>query len=117
VKQENIVSSKPLSFADVREALKEMKKEKELNYEQDQAMKHVTKFGVLTEKQTESMIESLKSFEELKDNPELCIVIATVLPQDENQLTAILPKGTTLEAETQKKILELTQKYSSKIEF
>jgi len=114
--KDNVVSMEPVSLYEVKTVLKDRKAIKELNYEQDLAMKYVEKFAKLTEKQTEDLIKDLGKIEFLKEEKALLYGILAVLPTRLEQLQLIIPKAVTPTDEELKAVIELTQKYADKVE-
>jgi len=114
--KDNVVSMEPVSLYEVKTILKERKAIKELNYEQDLAMKYVDKFAKLTEKQTEDLIKDLGAIEFLKEEKALLYGILAVLPTRLEQLQLLIPKAITPTDEELKAVVELTQKYADKVE-
>lgn len=110
-----IVSMKPVSLGKVKEILVERKGEKELSYEQEITMKYVDKFSKLTEKQTETLIKSLKEIEFLKDKEELLYQFVNALPTKVEQARLFLTKDIEATDEELKQVVELTQKFGEKI--
>ncbi len=111
-----VVEMKPVSLYEVRETLKARKAIKEFNYEQDLTNKYVERFGKLTEKQTNDLLDSLKGIEFLKENELLRYEIINVLPTRIEQLQLIIPKTITPTEEELKQVLELTEKFADKVE-
>jgi len=107
---EGLIEENPVSLARVREILSERKKDKELNYEQDIALKYAKKFAKTTPKQTEKLEAGLSAVKSL--TPELRAKIMDVLPSKKEVLEMLVPKGATIPEEDLAKVLEITKKYS-----
>jgi DNA-directed RNA polymerase subunit F len=114
--ESKVISMKPVALHEVKEVLKARKSEKELNYEQDLTYKFVEKFGKLTEKQTNDLLEDLTKINFLKDNELLRYEIANVVPTRVEQLQLMLPKGVAPAEEELNQVIELTKKFEEKIE-
>lgn len=106
---EELIEEKPISLAKVREILSEKKKDRELNYEQDIALKYAKKFAKTTQKQTEKLEAGLSEIESL--TPELRAKIMDLLPSKKEVLEMLVPKGVIIPEEDLAKVLEITTKY------
>ena len=132
---EKITGEKPLTLTEIKEFLTERKKEKELTYEQDLAMKYAKKFAKVTISQAEKIREELlklKPFDELaktgsalgqdehaalnrervRDLEYAVTKIIDILPQAKEVLLLVMPKGIELDSEAIEKVLNVTKKYS-----
>ena len=107
---EKIVEEKAVTLVEVRDMLSERKKDKELTYEQDLAMKYAKRFGKLTEKQLAKIRDDLSKIEKLDEIAKIKII--DILPKTKEVLQLILPKNIDLDNETAEKILDVTKKYS-----
>lgn len=86
----NVISSKPIPLARVRELLEERKESSELSYEQERAFEHAKKFATESSKETEALIAELLKNKKL--NEETAVIIANVKPKKAETLKAILLK-------------------------
>jgi DNA-directed RNA polymerase subunit F len=107
---EELIEEKPVSLAKVKGILSERKKDKELNYEQDIALKYAKKFAKTTPKQTEKLEAELSAIKSL--TPELITKIIDVLPSQKEVMEMLVPKNADIPEEDLAKALELTKKYS-----
>ena len=114
--ESKVVSMKPVALHEVKEVLKGRKTDKELNYEQDLTFKFVEKFGKLTEKQTNDLLEALKEISFLKENELFRYEIANLIPTRVEQLQLMLPKGVAPTEDELKQVIELTKKFEEKLE-
>ena len=105
-----MIEKKPVTLLEVKEILSARKKEKELNYEQDIALKYSKKFSKLTAKQAEKVREELSKIESLTDS--LIVKIMDLLPTKKETVELVIPKGVEIGEEDINKILEITKKYN-----
>lgn len=106
---EKIVEEKPVTLVEVNEILSERKKEKELSYEQDLALKYAKRFAKLTPKQMEKLTAELSKIEKL-DQASI-VKIIDVVPKSREILDLVLPKNIGLDNETIERVLDATKKF------
>lgn len=107
---EKKISEKPVTLTEIREMLSERKKDKELSYEQDLALKYAKRFAKLSLSQAEKAREELSKIGKLD---EFSIVkIIDVLPQSREILELVIPKNIAVDADDAEKILDVTKKYA-----
>lgn len=88
-----IVSSKPITTAEVLSVLEERKKdEEELGYEQANALDHAEKFAKCDRKKAEGILKKVKAASP-KIDEETAVKIVDVMPRSEETLKAILLKN------------------------
>ena len=85
----DIINEKIVTDAESKEIL-EKGKEEELKYEQRNALDILKKFADVPSEKINALIESLKKIEKLRDRH--LIAIANFLPDDKDDLRAILHK-------------------------
>ena len=107
---QGIIEERPVSLSEIKEILSAKKKEKELNYEQDIALKYAKKFSKVTPKDSVKLKADLTAIESL--TPELVVKIMDLLPVKKEILDLLVQKGSSVPDEDLAKILEITQKYS-----
>jgi DNA-directed RNA polymerase subunit F len=106
VKREKIVS-----WAEAKKILESKSRDKELGYEQKNALEHLRKFSKLTDKKLNEMIEELKKIEKLRERHIVSIV--NMLPKDADELRMLLANEiVTLSDEDSKKILSIVKKFT-----
>jgi len=106
-----ILDEKFITWNEAKKLLEKKDKEKELGYEQKNALDHLRKFCKLSEKKTNEMIEELKKIEKLKERQIMNIV--NLLPQDLDELRVLFANEiTTLSDEEKKKIVNIVKKFS-----
>ncbi len=99
-----------VSWAEAKSILMKKEKEKELGYEQKNALEHLRKFSKLSQKSVKEMDEELRKIEKLKEKHR--IMILNFLPENEEQLRLIFHNDTTLLSdEDRKKILSVVKKF------
>lgn len=107
----DIVNEKMVSWAEARKILEKKAKDKELGYEQKNALEHLKKFSKLSEKKAIEMIQALKKNERFKDRHIMNIV--NHMPQNMDELNILFSSEIITLAEDDKKaILKIISKYS-----
>ncbi len=100
-----------VSWHDAKKILEKKAKEKELGYEQKNALEHLRKFSKLTQKDRDDMIAQLDKIERLKDRHKMAI--ADMLPKDEDELRMLFSNDiVTVSDEDRKKIISVVKKFS-----
>lgn len=100
-----------VSWAEARKTLEKKAKEKELGYEQKNALEHLRKFSKLSEKAMSEMVGELKRIEKLRERHIVSIV--NMLPQDSDELRLLFANEiVTLSDEDKKKILSIVKKFT-----
>lgn len=111
-----IISEEILTLGEVRNALDQIKKEretesKELGYELRKAMSHAETFSKLDAKQSRELMNELLKLEKMK--PEIAVRIADILPMSNDEVRSIYAKERyTLSENELKQILELVAKFT-----
>ncbi len=111
-----IISEEILTLGEVRNALDQIKKEretesKELGYELRKAMSHAETFSKLDAKQSRELMNELLKLEKMK--PEIAVRIADILPVSNDEVRSIYAKERyTLSENELKQILELVAKFT-----
>jgi DNA-directed RNA polymerase subunit F len=85
-----ILSEQPITDAEAREILEKREKEGEMKYEQKNALEILRKFAVHPVEKIKKLVEDLRKIEKLRDKQ--IIAIANLLPEDKDDLRAILQK-------------------------
>lgn len=107
----DVKSEKFVSWTDAKKILEKKVKEKELGYEQKNALEHLRKFSRLTEKDTSEMVEELKKIEKLRERH--IVGIVNMLPQDPDELRMLFANEiVTLSDDDKKKILSIVKKFT-----
>lgn len=100
-----------VSWAEAKKTLEKKAKEKELGYEQKNALEHLRKFSKLSEKAMIEMVGELKKIEKLRERH--IVSIANMLPQDSDELRLLFANEiVTLSDEDKKKILSIVKKFT-----
>jgi len=106
-----VKNEKFVTWSEAKKTLEKKSKEKELGYEQKNALEHLRKFSKLTDKSTNDMIEELKKIEKLKDRHIVSMV--NMLPQDADELKMLFANEVvTLSDDDKKKILSIVKKFT-----
>ena len=107
IKEERLVT-----WAEAKNILLKKEKEKELGYEQRNALEHLRKFANLSESKAKEMAEELKKIEKLREKH--IVNLVNLLPQDEEELRLIFANEIiTLTDEEKKTILDVVKKFTS----
>ncbi|MEM5852788.1 MAG: DNA-directed RNA polymerase subunit F [Candidatus Aenigmatarchaeota archaeon] len=105
----NVLSEKDVTNVEAKEILEEREKEKELKYEQKVTLALLRKTCRFDVEKVRKIVEELKSIERLREKQ--IVAIANFLPEDRDELRAILQKEyTALTEEEIDKILEIVKK-------
>lgn len=108
---DEILNEKIVTNAEALEILKNRAKEKELGYEQKNALDHLKKFTKLNDKKAKELLESLKSASKLSERQIISIV--NLLPRDRDDLRIILEKDyKNLKEEEKTLILDTVNKFA-----
>lgn len=106
VKEEKFVS-----WAEARKVLEKKSKDKELGYEQKNALEFLRKFSKLTEKKAEEMSAELQKIGRLKDKH--IIQIMDMMPSSEDDIKALFSHEViSLTDDERKKVLSIVKKFS-----
>jgi DNA-directed RNA polymerase subunit F len=105
----NVVSEQAVTDVEAKEIMERKEKEAELKYEQKNALEILRKFAKTDSEKIKKLIEELKTVEKLRERQ--IITIANFLPEDKDDLRAVLHKEyTALTPEEIEKILEIIKK-------
>jgi DNA-directed RNA polymerase subunit F len=106
----NMLEENVVSHPEAKKLLEKKAKEKELGYEQKNALEHLRKFSKLSEKDARELEEGLRKVERLK--PRHIANITNLMPQDENDLKIVFSSDTvSLSEEEKKQILHAVKKF------
>ena len=106
IKEERFVS-----WNDAKRILEKKAKEKELGYEQKNALEHLRKFSKLNQKGSEELMEALGKIERLKEKHK--VAITDMLPRDDDELKSLFSNEImTISDDDRKKIITLVKKVS-----
>jgi len=106
-----VESEKFVTWAEVRKALEKKEKEKELSYEQKNALEHLRKFAKISEKQANEMTQELEKIERLRDRHIVSII--NHMPQDLEDLRVLFANETvSISDEDRKKIISIVKKFA-----
>lgn len=105
----NVLSEQVIADAEAKKILERKEKEAELKFEQKNALEVLRKFVIPDPEKVNALVNELKAVEKLREKQ--IIAIANLLPEDNDDLRAVLGKEfnffTPEEAE---KILEIVRK-------
>ena len=85
-----VIKEEPVTNVEAREILEERSKDRELSYEQNNALEHLKKFANVPKEKILQLKEELKKIERLK--PEHIAMICNFLPKDKDELRKVLYK-------------------------
>ncbi|MEM5766602.1 MAG: RNA polymerase Rpb4 family protein [Candidatus Aenigmatarchaeota archaeon] len=104
-----VISEKEITDVEAREILENREKEGELKYEQKVTLALLRKFIQTNPEKIKKLVEELRSIERLREKQ--IVAIANFLPEDKDDLRAILHKEyTAFTQEEINKILEIVKK-------
>ena len=105
-----IKETKPITGAEVKEALEAYGENNELNYEQNITLNHLARFDRYSAEDSESIIEELE--EKFKLRRKVAVHIVDLVPKDVDDLRLIFAKEPTqLDKEEMEQILEILEQY------
>lgn len=103
-----IIETDPITIAEVKEMLEERAKSHELNYEQNLALDHVTKFAKIDEQTATELVDELKEI--IKKIQ--AIKLADIMPQDMADMRLMYAKERgSHKKEELEKLLEIINKH------
>ncbi|MEN4006697.1 MAG: RNA polymerase Rpb4 family protein [Methanobacteriaceae archaeon] len=103
-----IISTDPITTAEVKKVLEELSKHYELTYEQNLVLDHATKFSKIDAESANKLVEELAGT--LKKTQ--AVKIADIMPEDMADLRLLFAKERgTYKKEDQEKILETVDRY------
>lgn len=100
---DEVLKERMTTNAEALEILKERSKERDLGYEQKNALEHLKKFNNLTDKKAKELFEELKVVQRLTERQIMNIV--NLLPKDRDDLRVILEKDYKNFTEDEKKLI------------
>jgi DNA-directed RNA polymerase subunit F len=104
----NIKDEKVVSWAEAKKILAEKEKNRELVYEQKNALEHLRKFSKVPEKKYEKMVEELRGIEKLKERH--IVSILNFMPDNQNELRVLFAnERLVLTEDDKKKILKIVK--------
>ena len=106
-----VESEKFVAWPLIKKTLEKKEKEKELSYEQKNALDHLRKFTKLSEKQAAEMAEELGKVERLKEKHIVSII--NHMPQDPEELRVLFANEVaSLSDEDKRKIISTVKKFT-----
>ncbi len=106
-----VENEKFVSWSEVRKILEKKEKEKELSYEQKNALDHLRKFSKISEKSAAELAEELGKIERLKERQIISII--NHMPQDPDEVRTLFSNEIiSLSEEDRKKIVSIVKKFS-----
>jgi len=103
-----VKSERVANWVEVKKILSRMEKEKELGYEQKNALEHLRKFCKISESKAEKIINELRKIEKLKDKHIANIV--NFLPENLDELRIIFAnERVVLTDDDKKQILKIVK--------
>jgi DNA-directed RNA polymerase subunit F len=106
-----IESEKFIAWPLIKKTLEKKEKDKELSYEQKNALEHLRKFTKISEKQATEMAEELGKIERLKEKHIISII--NHMPQDLEELRVLFANEVAnISDEDKKKIISIVKKYA-----
>jgi len=106
-----VESEKFIAWPLIKKTLEKKEKEKELSYEQKNALEHLRKFSKISEKAAAEMAEDLGKIERLKEKHIISII--NHMPQDLEELRVLFANEVAnISDEDKKKIISVVKKFS-----
>jgi DNA-directed RNA polymerase subunit F len=106
-----VESEKFIAWPLIKKTLEKKEKEKELSYEQKNALEHLRKFSKISEKSAAEMAEELEKIERLKEKHIVSII--NHMPQDLEELRVLFANEVAnISDDDKKKIISIVKKYS-----
>ena len=107
----DIKEEKFVTWQEAKKILEKKAKEKELGYEQKNAVEHLRKFSKLTQKTLDEMMSDLDKISRLKERQKIAIM--DLLPKNEDELKMLLSNEVvTISDDDKKKILSIVKKHA-----
>jgi len=104
----NIKDEKVVSWIEAKKILSEKEKNRELVYEQKNALEHLRKFCKIPEKKYEKIIEELRAMDKLKERHIVSII--NFMPENQNDLRVLFAnERLVLTEDDKKKILKIVK--------
>lgn len=106
-----IIEERFVTWSDAKKVLEKKAKEKELGYEQKNALEHLRKFSKLTQKSMQEINSELDKIDRLKERNRVAII--NILPKDDDELNMLLSNEiVTISDEDKKKIISIIKKHT-----
>lgn len=106
-----VENEKFVSWSEVRKILEKKEKEKELSYEQKNALDHLRKFSKISEKSAAELAEELGKIERLKEKHIISII--NHMPQDLEELRVLFANEVAnISDDDKKKIISIVKKHA-----
>ncbi len=109
---EKILEKKVVTLVEVKDLLKENKKMKDLNYEQEAAYNYAKTFSKLTRTKADKLLKDLKAIDGVSE--EFAVKIVDIMPMEKEILKILIPKESEFKEDTLDTILETVKKYGGK---
>ena len=107
----DIKEEKFVPWFEAKKIMEKKAKEKELGYEQKNALEHLRKFSKLPQRAADGLMAELDKIERLKEKHKAAIM--DMLPRDEDELRMLFANEiVTVSDEDKKKIISLVKKFS-----
>lgn len=107
----DVVKEEVTTSATARKILEAIAKEKELGYEQNNALEYLKKFSKISERRSKELIEALGKVSKLKDRHKAMII--DFMPADMDDLRILFAHEIiTLSEDDKKEILKVVKKFS-----
>ncbi|MBI4176272.1 MAG: DNA-directed RNA polymerase subunit F [Candidatus Aenigmarchaeota archaeon] len=104
-----VTESKFVTYSEAKKVLEEKEKEKELGYEQKNALEHLRKFSKIGPKKTEEMYEELSKISKLREKH--IVTIINMLPEDNDDLRVLFSGELDLTSDDKAKIIGIVKKF------
>jgi DNA-directed RNA polymerase subunit F len=106
-----IKDEKFVSWPEAKKILEKKAKEKELGYEQKNALEHLRKFSKLNDKAINDMMDEFRKIEKLKERNIISII--NMMPKDADEIRLLFANEiVTVSDDDKKKILSIVKKFA-----
>lgn len=110
----SIIEEKPISMAEVKDYLDDVKKtKKELNFRENKSLVYINTFAKIKPKDAEELRKGLEKLDITRLKEKYIVKIIDLLPKNLDELKMILSgEEVTLKSEDLNKIIEIVKKYA-----
>lgn len=106
-----VIKEQLITFSEAKKFLENRSKEKELGYEQNNALEHLKKFSKLSGKKSQEMFKALEKVSKLKDRQKILII--NFLPENQDDLRLLFAHEIISLSEDEKKtVLSAVKKFA-----
>ena len=108
---EKVIDQQPVCLAQIEQMMEDLKKNKELNYEQDLTLKYAKKFAPLTAHQAEKATDAYRAIAILSDQPAIVVKLLDFVPTEAEFIEVLIGKTPKLSPEDIQAIIDVSKKF------